>query len=225
MKQFDYSGDKHRIKGGHGNMKRFIFLAIVLIPFTSVFSQQLSRDEIFENLEAIYQISDDSNRLNSYDQLAASLGFTRNGQISEDGHDVESKWEVSVQADPMDDSKKIFFVLPADTASSYDNVALLIRYQNGSTDLFVAWDEYLSDNNRVTIRFDSEDAYTEFWSPSSNKTASFCKDPVSFINKVATHDTLVMRITPYNEGPKTAVFDIRGLKQAALPYNNDLKWF
>ena len=93
-------------------------------------------------------------------------------------------------------------MLPAETSSTYDQVVLFIRYQNGSTNLFVAWDEYLSDN-----------------------TAVFCRSPLSFIQKIAEHGRLVMRITPYSEGPKTAVFDIRGLKDEVMPYNDDLEWF
>ena len=162
----------------------------------------MSKEEIIGKLESIFQIPDDSNRLESYDQFVASLGIvTKPGAVGEGGT-TASKWEVSVQSDPMDDSKKIFFMLPAETSTAYDNVVLFIRYQNGSTDLFVAWDEYLSDN-----------------------TAVFCRSPLTFIQKIAEHDRLVMRITPYSEGPKTAVFDIRGLKDEVMPYNDDLEWF
>ena len=160
------------------------------------------KEDIIVKLESIFQIPDDSNRLESYDQFVASLGIvTKPGAVGEGGT-TGSKWEVSVQTDQMDDSKKIFFMLPAETSTAYDNVVLFIRYQNGSTDLFVAWDEYLSDN-----------------------TAVFCRSPLSFIQKIAEHDRLVMWITPYSEGPKTAVFDIRGLKDEVMPYNDDLEWF
>jgi len=185
----------------------------------------MSKEEIIGKLESIFQIPDDSNRLESYDQFVASLGIvTKPGAVGEGGT-TASKWEVSVQSDPMDDSKKIFFMLPAETSTAYDNVVLFIRYQNGSTDLFVAWDEYLSDNTRMTIRFGDNDPYTENWSESSDNTAVFCRSPLTFIQKIAEHDRLVMWITPYSEGPKTAVFDIRGLKDEVMPYNDDLEWF
>jgi type VI secretion system protein VasI len=182
-------------------------------------------DEIIGKLESIYRISDDGNRLESYDQLAASLGITKTTGAAGETGDVDSKWEVSVQTDQMDDSKKIFFMLPAESATAYDRVALFIRYQNGKTELFVAWGDYLGDNSRVTVRFGNEDPYTEYWSKSSDSTATFCRNPVSFIQKIADYDRLVMRITPYSEGPKTAVFDIRGLKEEVEPYNDDLEWF
>lgn len=189
------------------------------------FCDSPTADEIIEQIEAIYQIPDDGNRLESYDQLAASLGLTMISGAATMGENAENAWEVSVKTDPMDDSKKIFFMLPSESATAYDRVTLIIRYQNGNTDLFVSWGDYLGDNTRVTIRFGNEDPYFENWSKSSDSTATFCRNPKAFIARIAEFDRLVMRITPYNDGPKTAVFDIRGLKDEALPYNADLGWF
>jgi len=207
-------------------MKKIAFIILAIIPVLPVFAEPVpSKEEIIEKLEAIYQISNDENRLASYDQLASNLGITKNPGHGEENGTSANKWEVSVQTDPIDDSKKIFFMLLAETSSVYDKVALLIRYQNGSTELFVTWDEYLGDNTSVTIRFGNDDPYTEHWSKSSDSTATFCRNPISFIKKIVQHEKLVMRITPYNEGPRTAVFDIQGLKNEAMPYNSDLHWF
>lgn len=207
-------------------MKKFLTVSMIIIAAVSGFSDtDLSKEDIVGKLESIFQIPDDSNRLESYDQFAARLGISKKAEAENGDGTTENKWEVSVQKDPMDDSEKIFFMLPAETSSSYDQVVMFIRYQNGSTDLFVAWDDYLSDNTRMTIRFGDNDPYTENWSESSDNTAVFCRSPLSFIQKISEHDRLVMRITPYSEGPKTAVFDIRGLKDEVMPYNDDLEWF
>ena len=37
-------------------------------------------------------------------------------------------------------------------------------------------------------------------------------------------DKLAIQITPYNEGPTTAVFDVRGLKNAVEEFNDALGW-
>jgi type VI secretion system protein VasI len=34
----------------------------------------------------------------------------------------------------------------------------------------------------------------------------------------------VAQVTPYNENPITAIFDVRGLKKAIEPYNDILHW-
>lgn len=211
-------------------MKKLLITALpvciaIFFPAAVCADESMSTEEIIGELESIFQISDDMNRLESYDQFTASLGIAKEPVTVSEDKTTESKWEVSTRTDPMDDSKKIFFMLPAGSSTAYDQVVMFIRYQNGSTELFVAWDEYLSDNTRMTIRFGDNNPYTENWSKSADSTAVFCKNPVSFIQKIAEHDKLVLRITPYSEGPKTAVFDIRGLKDEVMPYNEDLGWF
>ena len=213
---------------GDERMKKTYFIILVLVSalIWEIFAEEtLSEEEIMGKLESISHIGDDSERLEAYDRFAGGLGVTRNGKRASEESGSESKWEVSVQTDPIDDSKKIFFMLPAENSTAYDKVGLFIRYQNGTSELFVAWDDYLADNTEVTLRFGENDPYTEHWSKSADSTAVFCKNTVSFIHKILEYDRLVMRITPYNEGPKTAVFDIRGLKEEISPYSDVLGWF
>ena len=50
-------------------------------------------------------------------------------------------------------------------------------------------------------------------------------DPIKFINKMFEHNSLILRTIPYDSGPVTAVFDIRGLREEAIKYKDDLNWF
>jgi len=191
------------------------------VSFSLSAEENTDETDLFKRLETIYQIADDANRLASYDQLAESLGIVRNA----DEGAGESAWTVSVDTDPMDDSKKILFILLADNSDMYDRIGLVIRYQNGRTELFVNWSDYLADNNKMTVRFGKEDPYTVYWHESSDNTALFCPDPEAFIQKLLSNDSLVLRVTPYSSGPKAAVFNIAGLKAEAEPYNTELGWF
>ena len=138
----------------------------------------------------------------------------------------KGKWEIKTEIDPLTDNKRIIFLLRADSGgSSISPIGLVIRYYQNDTELFVSWGDYLGDNNKVLIRFDEEKLYTEFWSLSTSKTALFRRKPNDFIEKILNHNKLVMQTTPYNEGPVTAIFDIRGLKEASKTYNDDLKWY
>jgi len=199
----------------------FIMCLIIGVSFSLFAEENADKEDLFKRLESIYQIADDVNRLASYDQLAESLGIVRD--VSEEV--TESAWRVSVDVDPMDDSKKIIFILLADNPDMYDRQGLVIRYQNGRTELYINWSDYLADNNKMTVRFEKEDPYTVVWHKSSDNTALFCPNPEAFIQKILSNDTLVMRVTPYNSGPKTAVFNITGLMEEAEPYNIDLHWF
>ncbi len=183
-------------------MKRILVLFILSLTLLS--AQEVTRDKVNQ----IYQIQDDSTRLASFDQWAKSLGLARTS--------IESlgNWFVEVDSDPIDDSKKIVFSCRAsEGGSAYDTPTIIIRWQNGELDSYIYWDDYLADNSQVTLRFDSEDAYKERWSMSTNSQATFCTNPQAFIDKLLVHDRLVTRITPYNEGPTTLVFDISGLRE------------
>lgn len=197
-------------------------LVFAMVLPGSIFSADDEPDlnTIIAGLKACCQIGNDANRLESYDQLAEQLGITRKTVNAS-----ESKWQVTVDKDPISDSKKIFFFLPAETNDLYDEVVLVIRVQDSKTELFVNWDDYLADNTKVTIRFDKEDPYSVNWTESINNTALFCNCPLGFIEKMLQHSSLVLRTSPYDEGPKTAIFDISGLRPLAEQYNNDLKWF
>lgn len=193
-------------------MKRVLLLMVLSLSLLS--AQEVTKEQVNQ----IYQIQDDEARLASFDQWAKSLGLDRQTM------ETRGNWSVDVDSDPMDDSKKIIFTcLASDGGGAYDTPAIIIRWQNGELESYIYWDDYLADNNQVTLRFDSEDAYKERWSMSTNSQATFCPNPQVFVNKLLTHDRLVTRITPYNEGPRTLVFDISGLEEQSDAFS-ELGW-
>lgn len=136
-------------------------------------------------------------------------------------------WICETIIDPIDDTTTIAFGLKCEGTKSRRPV-LVLKWDDGKTDLAILWNNYLSDNTHVTYRIDKEKAVTKTWIGSTNKTGTFysrkSKDAIKFIQKLMEADTFAAKITPYNEGPTTAVFDVRGLKNAVKEFNDTLHW-
>lgn len=137
------------------------------------------------------------------------------------------KWIYATEINPIDDTTMIWFALECE-ATTYRSPVLDIRWDDGKTILYIDWKNYLSDNTRVTFRLDKEKAVTKNWTGSTSKTATFysrrSKDNIKFIQKLMEAGKLAVQITPYGEGPTTAVFDIRGLKNVVEQFNDTLGW-
>lgn len=128
-------------------------------------------------------------------------------------------WVVQDETDPMTDTPRITMMLTS-TGSGYRKPALFVRCasQDGrraGVEVFISWKDYLADNSRVTVRFDDNTPITSDWSMSTDSTATFSRIAPTFVQLLANHDQLVARITPYNEGPVTAVFPLAGFGEAS----------
>jgi len=137
------------------------------------------------------------------------------------------KWVYDTEINPIDDTTMIWFALECENPT-YRSPVLGIRWIDGKTNLYIGWNNYLSDNTRVTYRLDKEKAIKKTWNGSTNKEATFypgkSKTVIKFIQKLMKADKLAVQITPYGEGPTTAVVDVGGLKNAIEEFNDTLGW-
>jgi type VI secretion system protein VasI len=77
----------------------------------------------------------------------------------------------------------------------------------------------------VLTRLGQEQASTEEWSLSTDSKATFYPgNPVPYIKKMMVNDSFVAQVTPYNESPVTATFDIKGLARAIEPLIQTCHW-
>lgn len=234
------------LKGGFNKMKRKYFLLVLVLVLSTFFlSNILSVDAV------LYKVLDEEGkliRLTNEPVLSVSeeeAGYTLDPPIEKleeenipetqtvttNQDDLEEgsvgKWVCDTRIDPIDDTTMIGFILKCEDADSR-SPALVLRWNDGETDLFINWHNYLSDNTRVTHRFDKEKAVTKNWIGSADKTTTFysrkSKNTIKFIQKLMEADKLAVQITPYNEGPTTAVFDIRGLENIVEEFNDTLGW-
>ncbi|KXS37982.1 MAG: type VI secretion system protein VasI [Candidatus Frackibacter sp. T328-2] len=196
-----------------------------------VSNKEMTKEEIIAELQSIALIPKDG-RLEAYDELAKELGVQfpnakDNKKTATNKKVDKGKWIVTSDIDPMTDKKEITFILQDNSGagSLSRKPTLAIRYQNDETELLIAWNEYLADNSTIKYRFDKNEVKEGYWSLSTNNTAVFYPgNPKEFIKKIMKANKFVARITPYNSGPVTAVFDVKGLKNAAKPYADTLDW-
>lgn len=170
--------------------------------------------------------SGDLDRLSCYDDLAKSRGLA--GPQSEPTKIAgKGKWQVSVNTNPVDDSKTVVLALRADSGKSKwgKPVTLIARCKSNTTELYISWNDYLGRNGKVLTRVGSQSAVTKDWGLSTDSQATFHpRGTINFIKKMMEADKLVAQITPYNESPVTAVFDTAGLENAIKPLRETCNW-
>jgi type VI secretion system protein VasI len=170
-------------------------------------------------------IDGDLARLECFDNLAKKKNL--------DGRQVQpttiagkGKWKVSVDVNPIDDSKTVTLVLDADSGKNRwgTPVFLVARCKSNTTDLYIGWNDYLGSEADVLTRVGDNKAVTQRWSMSTDKKASFHRKPIPFIKEMLTSPKLVAQVTPYNESPVTAIFNTTGLKNAIKPLRETCRW-
>jgi len=129
--------------------------------------------------------------------------------------DVFGDWVVSESLDPMDDSPRVFAMLDAQNQDIFSDITLIARCSSNRTEVYVDWDDYLADDRQsVAYRFPPSSMRQERWGVSTDNTATFAPRPIALLREMIVSQQLVMRTTPYNEVPVTAIFDLTGARHA-----------
>lgn len=168
------------------------------------------------DIQACQLIEDDGARLACYDGLANEKSVATSG-----------KWVVETDENPLDDSKTVTLALESDEGRSRFRgpVLMVLRCKSNKTEVYLRWGEYLGREAMVTGRVGKNKPITIPWNLSTDSQATFFPgQPIGFIKKLMEHDKYVAQVTPYNESPTTAVFDISGLSQAVKPLRQTCGW-
>jgi len=137
------------------------------------------------------------------------------------------KWLTSTDTDPLNDKQVHYATLIADEGRGRfgDRVTMTVRCKNMQTELYINWYTYLgSDGLQVISRVDKNPAATAYWSVSTDSKASFMPQPVSTLKKFDGAASFVVNLTPYNESPVTAIFDISGSSEAFKDIRRGCNW-
>ena len=138
------------------------------------------------------------------------------------------RWVVNDTTNPLNDTRKVSLFLEASSGRSpYGRpVGLVLRCQDSKTEVFVAWNAFISDDEGdVTMRVGTDEAETANWSKSSDNEATFYPgDAPQLIQRLITANRLVLQTTPYQESPITAIFDLAGLANAVKPLRAACGW-
>lgn len=148
----------------------------------------------------------------------------------------KSSWQIEESVSKLDDSKSVAMLVSSDEQirkrfGGSDTADLFIRCHEGSTSLyFVFADHFLASvegYGQVTYRLDNEKPKTVNLSESTdNKALGLWNggSSIPFIKKMLGHNSMIVRLTPYNESPITATFQIAGIDDAVKGLRSTCKW-
>lgn len=201
-------------------MKKLIFVSVVLSISLPVIAD-VSNKEVAK----CAAINGDLNRLECYDNIAKrhNLAGLQSVTIKAEG---VGKWIVDSSVNPIDDSKTVNLLLVASSGvSRFDKpIVLVARCKSNQTELYINWATYLGREAFVTSRIGTKKANRSEWDLSSDSQATFKRQPISMLKEMLGESKLVAQVTPYNESPSTAVFDITGLDEAIKPLQESCGW-
>ena len=142
-------------------------------------------------------------------------------------HRGNGKWQVSVETNPIDDSKTAFLILAADSGKSKwgDPVFLGIVCKNKETGLVIHWGSNLGSETMILTRVGNDGPVSQEWDLTTDeRVIRYPGYAPDFIRSLLPEKRLVAQVTPYNESPVTAVFDLTGLPNAIKPVQETCGW-
>lgn len=207
-------------------MKKRILTVLALVVSAPAVSAPAMAEQIsLSALERCAVIKADSARLECYDLLAKEHSLSGLNAVKAQMGNT-GKWTVDKKADLIDDSKTVNIFLTADSGNSRFGkpIMLVARCDADKTELLIDWQIYLGSVASVTLRIGDNEAKTSRWTISSDKQKSFNKSPIDTLKDMLTAEQMVAQITPFNQGPSTAVFDISSLDEAIKPLREACAW-
>lgn len=170
-------------------------------------------------------INGDLDRLECYDNMAKRHKLAGLQPVTIKGEGV-GNWIVESEVNPIDDSKTVnLFLVASSGVARFDKpISLVARCKSNQTELYINWATYLGQEAFVTSRIGTKKANKSEWDLSSDSQATFKRQPISMLKEMLGESKLVVQVTPYNENPSTAVFDITGLDEAIKPLQETCAW-
>jgi type VI secretion system protein VasI len=195
---------------------RYVFVALAALAALARPHVTYAQANLRVRVGRCSAIAGDLERVACYDSLAHALGF---GQKVVSVRSAGSgRWRTDRERNPLDDTPTITLSLAATKGRSRfgQPVRLFIRCRSHEVEVFIDWASYLGlDETQVTSRIGAEDAASEAWSNSTDNQAAFYQgDKLALVRRLAAASTYVAQVTPYDESPVTAVFDVGGLQSA-----------
>lgn len=176
-------------------------------------------------IEQCAVIESNLERLKCYDLLAKTHNLSGSHPDQAEMGGI-GQWTVEKKTDPIDDTKTVNIFLIADSGNSRFGkpIMLVARCDSEKTEMFIDWQIYLGSEAKVTLRIGDDDAKKSKWILSSDRQKSFNKSPINTLKAMLTTDKMVAQITPFNQKPSTAVFNIAGLNEAIKPLREACVW-
>jgi type VI secretion system protein VasI len=193
---------------------RFVFFVLLAVSSTAY-----SADECTV-------LSDNQKRLACYDMKYRPVAKTEN----------VGQWKVSSEVSKIDDSSSVFMYVYSDEnvdkrIGGSDKAMLTVRCMEHKTSVIINLaGNFLADvggYGEVTYRLDNQKAVKRSFSASTNNEALglwSSADSIPVIKSMFDRDTMIVRLTPFNQSAETVTFPIAGLKAAIDPLRKSCKW-
>jgi len=156
------------------------------------------------------------------------------------------KWLYSREIDPMSDKLIITFTLECEIDGSDGPISLIIKKEGKNTLVFIDWSRELKPVFETTItvwtRFDDDKVSSRGWDTVSSpfkfqvyqsifgkqRTSSqytfYPGKEVKFIKKIMSADRFIAELRSFSKMSLTAIFDVRGLRDAVEQFDDILDW-
>ncbi len=206
-----------------------ILMAAVLVPMTATPSPAA----IENDLAKCSAIPGDLERLQCFDDLAEATGLNGPQPLPVSATNM-GNWRVSREVNPIDDTQRVVLSLVATEGKSTwgNDIVFIARCQSNETEAYISWGDYLGNDGdiysewkRVTIRVGDTKAREERWGLSTDSQATFAPNWAgTLLKEMASTTKFIAQVTPYNESPKTAIFDTKGMANALEPLAETCGW-
>ena len=205
-------------------MKKKLLVLLLPIIFTDfAFAKSLS----ISTIGSCKSINDNEQRLACYD-----AAFEVNTSVVETNS--KSKWVITEDVSPIDDSKTVMLSLKSDSPikSDFSQVipTLNIQCKERETDFYINFNIFLSTNDIKPItRIDSDKAVTDVeWTISTDYKGLFYpgsqKKIQEFIKTLKDKKKFFIQVTPFSKGSVNTTFDLTGLDEAIKPVREACNW-
>lgn len=203
--------------------KIIIAMALCLSAISTAYAAENVNQEALLKCQA--EAKSDT-RLACYDKLLPPNA----GDVSKPAVDV-GKWQVTTEISPVDDSENVYVGLFANNSirSQFGETitpGLYIACREKKTALFINWGAYLGLNETTMLsRLDKQKAITKKWNISSDaKSVLYRGDVIEFVKALTKANVMFTQITPFNENPVSATFEVSGLSEALKPLQKACGW-
>lgn len=142
-------------------------------------------------------------------------------------------WEMSESKSRMDNSPSVFLKLESDdeiqSGGGRMRPVLWLRCRENSTNVLIVSEWFIGTSRGVPVIWKAGDdkPVAQTWEPADNNRAAglWSGDrAIPFIKALLGKNTLIMRVTPYDEGPKEMSFTVEGLDAVVGPLRAACKW-
>lgn len=175
------------------------------------------------------------------------IGKEKKPELEIEGEVIDTgKWLYSKETNPMDDKLIITFTLECEKDESNEPIFLIIKKEGKNTIIFIDWNRELRPfyETMITVwtRFGDNKVSSEAWdtvsSPfkfqiaqsifgkqkASSQYTFYPGREIKFIEKLMNADRFVAELRSYSKMNLTAIFDVRGLKDAIGQFDDTLQW-